>query len=554
MSWLLTYSGTTKSLSDWGLANLRRTRVSQAQDTVHFNCPGPFDAPELFPYAAAINISYQPDAGGAIVPWFTGRVIQSPRNGAGDSESMDYILAGPWWWLDNLVYQQSWNVGSPPAAQYKSRVILGQSLAGARLTSGQVIADVLAYAVACGAPIAIGTIEPDLNIPLDEQRDITCAEVIRRMLRWSPDAVTWFDYSTSPVPTFHCARRSALSALSLDLSSTPPPSTLSITPRPDLQVPAVVLKFEQINNVDGVDYESVVEDKYPIAATGRELGALVATLQLAGGQTSHLSQEIVTATIPVDLESDEGETWWKEKEPGLVNDNIEISIIAGSSSRLHSDLPRELVSGQIQEWLNKEAEEDVATVQVLIEISDDDSNVISQEIRVLTYKFIATDAETKTYHRAQTEIVGEAVPTGLAQALYSSLQPLHYDGEITLTEEECCASGVGAALRAASGFVLNLTGGLAAWASMKALIQQVEEDVDSGRTTIAFGPPEQLSPQDLVELLRANRGRATAAGYEKRTTGESASSAATIALSGLAPISNTAASVQRFKKLVISND
>lgn len=52
-------------------------------------------------------------------------------------------------------------------------------------------------------PFQIGTVSPNVDCPIDEVRDITCAEVIHKMLRWTPDAVTWFDYSTSP-PTFNC--------------------------------------------------------------------------------------------------------------------------------------------------------------------------------------------------------------------------------------------------------------------------------------------------------------------------------------------------------------
>jgi hypothetical protein len=39
------------------------------------------------------------------------------------------------------------------------------------------------------------------------------------MLRWSPDAVTWFDYGTSP-PTFHCRRRGELATVNVDVGRT----------------------------------------------------------------------------------------------------------------------------------------------------------------------------------------------------------------------------------------------------------------------------------------------------------------------------------------------
>lgn len=555
MSWLLTYNGITKSFAEWGLSNLRRSRVSQAQDTVSFSAPGPYDAAELFPYGSTITISFENDSTGAVAPWFYGRVVQVPRSGSGTEESMDYMLAGPWWYLDNLVYQQEWktvNPSPPPAtiSTYKSRVILGQTVAGASLTSGLVITDVIAYAIASGAPIQAGTIEPDLEIPFDEQQDIICSEAIRRMLRWSPDAVTWFDYSTTPYPTFHCARRPALQSLAIALSGVEgsQPSSIQVTPRPDIQVPAVVLKFEQTNTVDGVDYDSITTDKYPLTATGREFAALTATLQLAGFQANYVSQKIVATEIPIDAD-----TFWAAHDPTFVTTGNQVSaFIAGSMQWSATPYANELKEGQIQDWMTgKHAREVTYTAQVRTTTSLAGA-IVKEEIRSVSCTIITTDAPSATYTRLASLVTGETIPTGLAEALYNSLNPLQYEGAVTLTEEEC-GSSVDTDLRAALGFTLNLTGGLAAWATMAALIQKVDEDVDSGRTIISFGPAEQLSPQDLVERLRANRGRGVAINYIKRTTGESASGGATVALSGPTPLLNTAGASGQTKLLVITD-
>ena len=578
MTWLLTYSGTTKSFSDWGLSNLRRNRVSQAQDTVSFSCPGPYDATELFPYGSIITISFQPDVG-ATVPWFYGKVIQVPRSGSGSEESMDYVLAGPWWFLDNLVFQQEWEAGNPdydpedpgteePTIPYfKSRVILGQTTTGTRQTSGQVISDVINYAIASGAPVQLGTIEPDLQIPFDEQNDITCAEAIRRMLRWSPDAIAWFDYSTSPYPTFHCARRSALQSLAIALSGVEgsQPSALSVMPRPDIQVPAVVLKFEQTNTINGVDYESVTTQKFPLTATGREFAALTATLQLAGTQATILSQKIKAKTI--DLIADN--FWIAHDDTYLTTDTMVHAVQAGTHIPAVPPYWNELIEGQIQDWMTGvHFQEVIYTAIALVTIYDNAAHdhIIKKELKALSCKIIATDAcgvipppgeKTQTYQRVTSLVAGETVPVGLAESIYNSLNPLQYDGKITLTEEEC---GLALALsevegRARLGFTLNLSGGLAAWATMNALIQQIEEDVDSGITTISFGPPEQLSVQDLMEFLRANRGRGVAFSYQKRVDGQSASgSGGAIELSGPTPLFNTAGASGQTKLLVVTDD
>jgi len=552
MNWLITYNGLTQTFAARGLSNLRRTRVSQAQDTVSFTCPGPYDAAELFPFGSIVEISFQPDVGDN-VRWFYGKVIQVPRSGSGTEENMDYILAGPWWHLDNLVYQQAWSAGrqvSPYTLAdgesklgeetvdeilydligiYKSRVILGQAPAGTRLNSGQVITDVINYAIASGAPIALGTIEPDLDIPWDEQNDITCAEAIRRMLRWSPDAIAWFDYSTSPYPTFNCARRSTLASLSLPVipeeSGIQSVSALQIIPRPDIQVPAVVLKFEQVNTINDVDYESITTQKFPLSATGREFGALTATLQLAGTQATILSQQIKAKALGADVWANDA--WWRAHDPSIANDEIyELTFIAPHSADPGEDYPNELTEGTVQDWMDKHVKKHIVYSTCLVTVKDSEGNDIKTEARVLSCEIVVTDAGgvippgveiTKTYTRLTNLVSGETVPAGLAESIYNSLNPLQYDGKLNLVEEECLVGASLVEARAHLGLVLNLTGGLAAWATMNALVQQIDEDVDSGRTTLSFGPPEQLSIQDLMEFLRANRGRGVAFSFKKRS-------------------------------------
>jgi hypothetical protein len=51
--------------------------------------------------------------------WFQGIVIQVPRVGAPDAESMAYRIAGPWWYLENLTFQQAYQ-----------NIFLGYAVAG----------------------------------------------------------------------------------------------------------------------------------------------------------------------------------------------------------------------------------------------------------------------------------------------------------------------------------------------------------------------------------------------------------------------------------------
>jgi hypothetical protein len=102
-------------------------------------------------------------------------------------------------------------------------------------------------------------------------------------------------------------------------------------------------------------------------------------------------------------------------------------------------------------------------------------------------------------------------PEGLAEFIYDAVSVLHYEGSLSLIEEECSAGP-------RPGKVLNLANGLAAWASMRAVIQSVYFDIDAGRTTITFGPPEHLGPTDYVTLLEGNTTRATSTANNSNET------------------------------------
>lgn len=65
-----------------------------------------------------------------------------------------------------------------------------------------------------------------------------------------------------------------------------------------------------------------------------------------------------------------------------------------------------------------------------------------------------------------------------------------------------------------------MSGGRASWATMRALVQRLVADIDAGRSEITYGPPKQLGPDDLVDMLRANRLKKPAERGLARATGK----------------------------------
>lgn len=252
MLWTITYSGTEKTLADWGLTQAVRSLASQDDDTLSFVADGaPVDGAPLFPIKSTLILKRNRTqdsggvwSGGAI--WFQGLVTQIPRRGDPSAESNSYKVSGPWWYLRTRVFEKvfhvfsAWTVPNDPTtlpiliSKTFSHCFLmvdqtvaqpDPTLGYGKLNTGQQLIEALNWALkpftdaSAAPPFQIGTVTPNLDVPIQEVRDITCAEVVRMCLRWSPDAVTWFDYTTSP-PTFNCKRRADFAPVNVDVSTT----------------------------------------------------------------------------------------------------------------------------------------------------------------------------------------------------------------------------------------------------------------------------------------------------------------------------------------------
>jgi hypothetical protein len=88
---------------------------------------------------------------------------------------------------------------------------------------------------------------------------------------------------------------------------------------------------------------------------------------------------------------------------------------------------------------------------------------------------------------------------------------LQYQGSYTVVGAEAGDSSL--------GVVLNLIGGRPEWESMNALLQEIEDDLDNGRTTLRFGAAGHLTLQDMMEQLHANRSRTISSHIKERQTG-----------------------------------
>lgn len=519
-TWTLQYGVTTQTLAAWGLSqDLVLNRFNAAPDVCVVSKPGPMDATPIFAYGEIVKI-YRDG-----VIWFQGKAQNPERIGVGTAEAVRYKFVGPWWDLEQIVFQQSWksflayttpgDPTTPPTFEnkYSSELFLGQDINLNPLTTAQQITEILTHAIACDANLQIGTIDAGLSIPTYNCRDISCAEAVQMMMRWTPDRIAWFDYTTTP-PTIHIRKLSNLTNVTLTVG-TDKIAEMRLTPRYDLQLSAVLLRFKQLNNYDGLIQQVIVEQKYPLVATGLEFGASVHTIELAGYRVV-LSKASIKCTA-IDAQSGVAGTrldWWKEKLPWLknglaaggflTNASVDSATVVDADTGATVSLgtyPRELREGQIAPWMDKLAKRVKIQANVTYDKHDTSGHVfklLGITSAPVSVTVVATNATTGDYENIDSFEAGEAVPSGLAQGIYDAMSTLQYEGEIPLADAEIPAG-------LAMGKKLTIAGTSLSLSNL--LIQSTVEEPHSGRIRLVIGPAKQLGIADLIELHRVNRFR-----------------------------------------------
>jgi len=392
-----------KTLAEWGIDACTLTRRSQASDTLDFSIPmtsSELDLDDLFTHQSTVEL-YNP----AGVRWFVGRMLDPQPEEEGASAHKSFTAAGPYYWAENLPATQLWvEAGKEGGKEFGRCLLFSVWGADAKISQRSTSDEIELFTdklIAAGAPWRRGTIDGGVVVPSEKVESLTFGAVFTRILRYTPDAVTWFDYSTGAplAPLFHCRRQPDLEAVTIDVSDGTRVQQWTASKNLEGRPPRVVVTMKRQTDPGGgtVLKTDFVSATWPAGAAGPQLGEL------------HVSMDY-------------------------------------------------------------------------------------------------------------TEDYKESPALTLAEALYAQGQNLGWHGNIELLEDDC--TGV---LR--PGHRLNLSGTRMATADMGAIVQETQEDIFSGTTHATFGPPGQIGPEDLLQLLLPHRIRTRVAPQEvqERDTGESPS-------------------------------
>ncbi len=446
------------------------------------------------------------------VNFFEGEVAFNGPDITSQSGAWRLTVRSFWKVLDETVMVQDYPTGDDATMKSKSRIILCHD--------GRTIADEIAWVVAQVSGVTF-TVDTDLAARVPprpiEMINATASEALLELLREHPDAAMAFDYSVHP-PALKITDRvnldtvtkvgSGASGLAIQSSFHPE------TPTP---IRGVVITYNVLNSIDGVQYNDLVVDS---AGTTSGRRVLRYDLDWAGRTVTSTTQKQSVKTDPMVVETmDDADifAWVKRRIPELRDvDPANLELVNINQSWLHwagtngdpdadepvDPAPRELIAGTLQPWMPGGKYVSPVLIEIRLKFLGDNGDegfdaFPDHELeRTFAIEVAGTNLSTQEYHSLadiSTED-GDPVPTGIAAAIYASRIPAGPTGSATFHETECDVN-------LQPGKLLTITG---TGAVTDALIQSVSKN-DKGVTTVSCGPYGQMLTPDL--FIRQQRGQ-----------------------------------------------
>lgn len=422
---------------------------------------------------------------------------------------------------------------------------------------------------------------PSLALPWANEQDRMCRDVILGQLQKIPDAIHWFDYSTTP-PTIYFGREADLVAKTLRCDRSTDPlkaSEIHLTPRYDRQASQVIIQYEQTDVLNGGSQLFTVWDVapygpgvpvgglMPAAQAGvndRAFRSLNFTVPLPGFARTTARCELTTRLFyftggSIGFGGTIGDAAWiYEKMPSLRDSNIDpdsISYSAVSATNESGEVfyinqpaagqitppPHyELISGTIADWVpvRKESWNFSYLVSYDVLFRDSAGAVTGRETvygKPVDVQLTCCNAASGSYSKLSSFQEGDPIPVGLASQIWDAIKDLKYDGDLKLHKAEI-ANDVG------MGNKVNIAGGRAAWTTMNQAVRSETCYLDTGEKTITIGASPWLDAGTLVSLLNGNRNRVSWQSPEGNATGEFADETGNLpthtAQNGSAPLSS----------------
>ena len=446
---------------------------------------------------------------------FVGKMVERADDPV--SGLVSYRCENAWSEINRVVFETD---RSGDAANFaRSHVILGRD-GTTKLSTTSEITTALAWAKAVlsnSFDFTVSTGLPSVYPPPDEVVDLTCAEVVERMLRYVPYATTRWDYSQTP-PHLYIEAADASSAQSLDLDVVSV-AQCQISRRSDRDINGVRVYIERAHTVNG-QFDSATVETQASGSTGG-VGIVRHTIELEGKKEE---KEFNTISI---------QRWyvWDAIElleqiyPNMFNseeyDYTNISTDLGA----YALTPYVLLDGEYKDWMDASPSyADFANVALHIEYHQERKDGTQgkdfvQDISVpMIGGFGLSDGE-ETFERVLSTIAEESIGN-IAARIYDARALLQYSGNLEILLQrgaiefdgsrypnQISVEGKLSDSVLECGKRINLSNGRPEWETMAALISGVGIDFLSRSVSYSIDPPATLSAGDLIAIERANRVR-----------------------------------------------
>ena len=534
-------------------------------------------------------------SGGTIL--FQGRRTDNPGSASATKILSTITLSDAWWDLAKITYQVGANVitggtiASPTFTPfYWPDIVLFQAAPGATyspaavngtITTWQQLQAIINFAT--GFYSGTDAVQLQLGSTAEftplycnwyPMRSAKCAEALQVCLRPHPGVFTEIDYTTTP-PTIHFRNRTAMTPTTLPYKSTYSGITHIATDIESLDqlVPdAVRLYYKVTGTFNGQSVVNFQTDFYPASAPNSLL-CLDYSIDVTGAALSQTVCHFTSSTFdPTAL------ALWRQKLPSLhqiseggqiVDDGSPGALTLISSgtydpstnpkgiqvigddgtdySSSYGTVIPYITDNPIYTWFNLSGATAMvvkATVKAFFsynKITTAGSGTLTDVMgeHQHSMRVLLTNVPTGEYVLNQVLNDGEAIPAGLAQALYTELQVLQWKLKHEIIQVAPDTTTVPTLIKPGKNCI-NLSGGATAWETMNAVPESVTIQffrTAAGRLvarhSISCGPVNHLEPGYIVQLtnLFVNRNK-SGIDAKQRLTGTMSSNQSDLSATG----------------------
>lgn len=433
------------------------------------------------------------------------------RQGRGTDRVEDVTVEGPWGLMARLVFRQEWKVSST-VSQSCSHLILNQAPDGTLQDMTAQVQEIAEYASdnGCGFSYSENNIDAGTTqLPPDEARDITCAAAIMRTLRFFPQTVCRFDYSTTS-PALHVSIPPENPSTADYLDPEVAPETQRSYTRTSHPVVGVDIATEGFDLVTGNNSVDSTLRKFTHQTIGvqNSIDTLHIFMPLAKGSSSTSWEKLEVETLPGDTYTNLN--FWIQNHPALAGfsttgtNKVEFAN-PGQRNIFPESLP--ITNGRLTDTTVGDLKRfgflaEVVRMTATVKITTPDK----EETLVLTLDWVCTNATTRTYTRqtGSSFTAGETLPNGLAAAILAQR-----GGEL-MSEEVTIRLGDSFPTLGDADVVTENN------VSQVLYLQSFEVDCYDLTAQLHFGRPAFLSPEDMRDLLLGFRQRGFASNVPNR--------------------------------------